>query len=145
METLQKLTRRQVDALQAIRARETAEKGVSLKAIASTLKMTPPSALGHLTPLETLGLVERHRGKSRLTPRGRGTLLEYQRHHRVAENLFGSLGLPPAETCSAAREIDLALSHRTVEEICEAQQHPRSCPHGAPIAPCHSSTSARGN
>ncbi|HEV8050677.1 MAG TPA: iron dependent repressor, metal binding and dimerization domain protein, partial [Thermoplasmata archaeon] len=61
----------------------------------------------------------------------------YQRHHRVAETLFGSLGLPPAATCAAAREIDLAISHRTVEEVCRAQQHPASCPHGDPIAPCH--------
>jgi Mn-dependent DtxR family transcriptional regulator len=139
VETLQQLTRRQLDTLQTIRAKETPERGVSLKLIASSLKLTPPSALGHLTPLEERGLVERHRGKSRLTNKGRTTLLEYQRHHRVAETLFGNLGLPPEETCSAAREIDLAISHRTVEEVCRAQQHPAACPHGAPIAPCHSS------
>ena len=114
-----------------------------LKSIARTLRLTPPSALGHLTPLESLGLVERYRGKSRLTPKGRHTLVEYQRHHRVAETLFGTLGLPPAETCAAAREIDLALSHRTVEEVCRAQRHPTSCPHGAPIAPCDSSDESR--
>jgi Mn-dependent DtxR family transcriptional regulator len=139
METLQKLTRRQLETLQAIVAKETPERGVSLKLIASSLGLTPPSALGHVTPLEQLGLVDRHRGKSRLTPKGRGTLLEYQRHHRVAETLFGRLGLPPAATCAAAREIDLAISHRTVEEVCRAQQHPSACPHGDPIAPCHSS------
>ncbi len=142
METLQRLTRRQIDTLRAIQVRETPEKGVPLKMIASALRLTPPSALGHLTPLEVLGLVQRHRGKSRLTSRGRTTLLEYQRHHRVAETLFGSLGLPPAETCAAAREIDLAISHRTVEEVCRAQQHPASCPHGEPIAPCHSGREA---
>lgn len=138
METLQKLTRRQLDTLQAIRFGETEDRGVSLKRIASALKVSPPSALGHVTPLEQLGLVERYRGKSRLTPRGRSTLLEYQRHHRVAETLFGRLGLPPAQSCAAAKEIDLALSHRTVEEVCAAQDHPAECPHGAPIAPCHS-------
>ncbi len=142
METLQRLTRRQIDTLRAIQVQETPEKGVPLKMIASALRLTPPSALGHLTPLEALGLVQRHRGKSRLTSRGRTTLLEYQRHHRVAETLFGSLGLPPAETCAAAREIDLAISHRTVEEVCRAQQHPASCPHGEPIAPCHSGREA---
>jgi Mn-dependent DtxR family transcriptional regulator len=142
METLQKLTRRQLETLQAILAKETAGHGVPLKLIASTLRMSPPSALGHLTPLEQLGLVQRHRGKSRMTEKGRNTLLEYQRHHRVAETIFGSLGLPPAETCAAAREIDLAISHRTVEEVCRAQQHPISCPHGEPIAPCHASNRA---
>ena len=142
METLQKLTRRQLETLQVIRANETAERGVSLKLIASTLKQTPPSALGHLTPLENLGLVERRRGKSWLTFKGHQTLSEYQRHHRVVETLFGNLGLPPKEVCAAAREIDLAISHRTVEEVCRAQQHPTSCPHGAPIAPCRSSERA---
>lgn len=143
METLQKLTRRQIESLQVIRARETPDRGVPLNLIARALRLTSPSALAHLTPLEDLGLVERHRGKSRLTPKGRDTLGEYQRHHRVAETLFGSLGLPAAETCAAAREIDLAISHRTVEEVCRAQQHPAACPHGEPIAPCHSSTSGR--
>lgn len=144
MEALQRLTRRQIDALRAVGAQETPDHGVPLKATAASLEVQPPSALGYLTPLEALGLITRHRGKSRLTARGRGTLREYQRHHRVAETLFGSLGLPPAETCSAAREIDLALSHKTVEEVCRAQQHPAECPHGAPIAPCHSPGSSRG-
>jgi Mn-dependent DtxR family transcriptional regulator len=136
MEPLQKLTRRQLETLQTIGAKETPERGVALKVIAASLHLTAPSALAHLTPLEELGLVTRHRGKSRLTNRGRNTLLEYQRHHRVAESLFGGLGLPPSETCAAAREIDLALSHRTVEEVCRAQAHPATCPHGEPIAAC---------
>jgi DtxR family transcriptional regulator, Mn-dependent transcriptional regulator len=138
METLQRLTRRQLDALQAISAKETPERGASLKLVASTLHLSAPSALAHLTPLEDLGLVERYRGKSRLTVKGRGTLLEYRRHHRVAETLFGNLGLPPRESCAAAREIDLAISHRTVEEVCRAERHPTTCPHGEPIPPCDS-------
>lgn len=137
MESLGKLTRRQVESLQVIRAKETSDRGVPLKIIASSLKLTPASALGHLTPLETLGLIQRYRGKSRLTARGRSTLAEYDRHHRVVETLFGNLGLPPKEICAAAREIDLAISHRTVEEVCRAQHHPSSCPHGEPIPHRH--------
>lgn len=136
METLQRLTRRQLDVLQAIVARETPEKGVSLKAIATALRVRPPTALDHLTPLENLGLLERYRGKSRLTSKGRSTLMEYQRHHRVAEGLFSNLGLSPDDTCAAAREVDLAISHKTVERICEAEGHPSVCPHGEPIPPC---------
>ncbi len=145
MEALQKLTRRQLDTLQAIGARETPERGVALKQIAATLRLSSPSALGHVTPLEALGLVERYRGKSRLTLRGQRTLDEYHRHHRVAETLFDRLGLAPGESCAAAREIDLAISHRTIEEVCRVQQHPTSCPHGAPIAPCHASGPSRGS
>ena len=143
METLQRLTRRQLDALQAISARETPERGASLKVVASTLKLSAPSALAHLTPLEELGLVDRYRGKSRLTEKGRGTLLEYRRHHRVAETLFGNLGLAPRASCVAAREIDLAISHRTVEEVCRAERHPTTCPHGEPIAPCDDAEGGR--
>ena len=141
MESLEKLTRRQVESLQVIRAQETPDRGVSLKLIASSLRLTPASALGHLTPLETLGLIERYRGKSRLTVKGRNTLAEYDRHHRIVETLFGSLGLPPKEVCAAAREIDLAISHRTVEEVCRAQHHPAACPHGEPIAHHHAPSS----
>ena len=136
MEVLNRLTRRQLDALAAVLAREHDDRGASLKAIASSLNLSSPSALGHLTPLEKLGLVERYRGKSRLTYRGRETLVEYRRHHRVAETMFEQLGLSPEETCDAAKEIDLAMSHRTVNEICRAQQHPTECPHGQPIEPC---------
>lgn len=145
MEPLQKLSRRQLEVIQIISAKETPERGVALKHIASALKVSPPSALGHLTPLEALGLVRRHRGKTRLTDRGQGTLGEYHRHHRVAETIFGSLGLPPEETCAAAKEIDLAISHRTVEEVCRAQKHPDECPHGEPIAPCHFSSKQGGH
>ena len=145
VETLQQLTHRQVEALRVIAIRQNALRGASLKEIATALHVRPPSALAHLGPLEELGLISRFRGKSRLTDRGSRTLQEYQRHHRVAETLFSNLGLGPEETCAAAHEIDLAISHRTVDEICRAQQHPEACPHGAPIAPCHSSNANRGN
>ncbi|HEV2519102.1 MAG TPA: metal-dependent transcriptional regulator [Thermoplasmata archaeon] len=142
MEPLQRLTRRQLDALRTISGEETPEHGVALNRIAARMGLSAPSALGHVGPLERLGLVERYRGKSRLTRRGRETLLEYHRHHRIAETLFDRLGLPATESCSAAREIDLAISHRTIEELCRAQRHPSECPHGQPIAPCRGS--ARG-
>lgn len=142
MEILQQLTHRQVEALRVIALRQHASRGASLKEIAAALGLRPPSALAHLGPLEERGLISRFRGKSRLTDRGTRTLLEYQRHHRVAETLFGNLGLGPEATCAAAHEIDLAISHRTVDQICEAQQHPTECPHGAPILPCH--TTSRG-
>jgi DtxR family transcriptional regulator, Mn-dependent transcriptional regulator len=138
VETLARLTRRQVDVLRAIGPRETIRAGVALKAIATALKVRPPSALAHVTPLEQMGLVERYRGKSRLTARGRATLVEYERHHRVAETLFADAGLSAEASCRAAREVDLALSHKTVESVCEGESHPRVCPHGEPIPPCDS-------
>jgi len=144
VETLQQLTHRQVEALRVVAGRERTARGASLKEIAAGLRVRPSSALAHLGPLEELGLISRFRGKSRVTDKGRRTLDEYQRHHRVAETLFGSLGLGPEATCAAAHEIDLAISHRTVDEICRAQRHPAACPHGAPILPCRHSASRRG-
>jgi Mn-dependent DtxR family transcriptional regulator len=143
MEALEKLSRRQVEALSAVRVGETLPKGVPLRVIAKALRVSSPSALDHLTALEELKLVERYRGKSRLTKRGTACLAEYQRHHRVAESLFQRAGLTPQETCHAAREIDLALSHETVDQICRAEGHPKVCPHGAPIDPCEASGSEK--
>ena len=143
METLQRLTRRQLDALRVIGRRQTPDRGVTLKTVAAALRVTPPSALGHLGPLESLGLVARFRGKSRLTDKGGRALQEYERHHRIAESLFSQLGLPPDASCDAAREVDLALSHATVERVCAAGGHPTRCPHGEPISPCGTAKSAR--
>lgn len=142
METLRRLTPRQVDALRIIAATETPERGVALSRLAAALHVRPPTALDHVSALEGLGLVDRHRGKSRLTAQGRACHLEYQRHHRVAERLFARAGFSPDEVCRAAREIDRALDHRTVERLCAAEQHPRTCPHGDPIPPCR--TAGRG-
>jgi Mn-dependent DtxR family transcriptional regulator len=136
VEILQQLTHRQVAALRIIGSRQREERGASLKEIAAGLRVRPPSALAHLGPLEELGLISRFRGKSRLTRRGENCLEEYQRHHRVAESLFSRAGLSADATCRAAREVDLALSHRTVESICAAEGHPSVCPHGARISPC---------
>jgi DtxR family transcriptional regulator, Mn-dependent transcriptional regulator len=143
METLQRLTRRQLETLRFVASRSDDERGISLNAIAAGLRVRPPSALAHLGPLEALGLVRRFRGKSSVTPKGRSCLDEYLRHHRVAESLFARAGLSAPATHAAALEVDMALSHRTVEEICEAEGHPSVCPHGNPIAPCSSAGGAR--
>jgi len=142
VETLQRLTRRQVDALRFVARQPVEGRGVSLNGVAAGLGVKPPSALALLGPLEELGLVERYRGKSRISRRGQVCLAEYLRHHRVAESLFARVGLSVDATHAAALEVDLALSHRTVEEICEAEGHPEVCPHGNPIAPCSSGARA---
>lgn len=137
MEVLERLSRRQIDALLAVRKAESPERGASLNAIARELRVRAPSALTHLTVLEHRGLVTRYRGKTKLSARGEACLSEYHRHHRVAENLFQRLGLGAADTHAAALEVDLALSHRMVDRLCEAEGHPTQCPHGEPIEPCH--------
>lgn len=141
METLQRLTRRQIEVLRTLQESGGRAWGLPLKEVAQRLGISSPSALGHLTSLEDLGLVVRHRGKSGLTDRGRLVLLEYERHHRIAEGLFTRLGFSSRDSCRAAREVDLVLSHRTVERICDAAGHPAYCPHGRPIPPCRKRSS----
>ena len=136
VETLLKLTRRQVETLEVVSAHESADRGVPLIVLAGDLRISSPSALAHLTQLEKFGLVSRHRGKTRLSPKGVNTLIEYRRHHRIAEGMFTQLGLAPEAVCAAAREVDLALSHETIERVCDAEGHPSVCPHGNPIPPC---------
>jgi len=138
MEPLQRLTRKQLDTLRHVGLMATSERGVPLKRLAKVLRVRPPTALGHLAALESLALVTRERGKTRLSRYGAACLREYVRHHRVAETLFADAGLSPEDSCSAAREVDLAISHRTVESLCQAESHPKVCPHGEPIAPCRS-------
>jgi Mn-dependent DtxR family transcriptional regulator len=138
METLQRLTRRQLDTLRFVASHAVGDRGLGLSGVAEGLGVRPPSALEHLSTLEALGLVERFRGKSRATRRGLACLDEYLRHHRVAESLFARAGLSVEATHAAALEVDLALSHHTVQRICEGEGHPEVCPHGEPIAPCAS-------
>jgi len=136
MEPLQRLTRKQLQTLALVGTTPSPPRGVPLNALARALRVSPPSALGHLTVLESLGLVERYRGKTRVSRRGADTLREYTRHHRVAESLFAGIGLSAEDACRAAREVDLAISHTVVEKICASEQHPAQCPHGQPIDPC---------
>jgi DtxR family Mn-dependent transcriptional regulator len=136
MEPLQRLTRRQLLVLQAVGRLPAGRRGVSLADIADSLRIRPPSALEHLRALQYMGLVSRSAGKTKLTSIGAKCLKEYDRHHRIAENLFARLNLEADDACRAAREIDLALSHKTVEALCAAQGHPKTCPHGEPILSC---------
>lgn len=142
MEVLQRLTRARLEALRRVATLGTSPRGVPLQVLARSLRMTPPSALGHLTVLEELGLVERYRGKTRITPKGSDAIREYVRHHRVAEALFAQAGLSADDSCRAAREVDLALSHTMVAKVCASERHPEVCPHGDPIDPCTGAHSA---
>jgi Mn-dependent DtxR family transcriptional regulator len=149
MEPLQRLTRKQLEVLQRVESLTVLSRGVPLKQLAKVLRIRPPTALGHLVVLQSMGLVVRECGKSRISPRGAVCLKEYVRHHRVAETLFAEAGLSAEDACEAAREVDLALSHAVVEKVCESERHPVRCPHGQVIDPCresgnHAASARRG-
>ncbi len=135
MEILQKLTRKQLTTLQIIDKNSSSTNGVSLKDIASELGVKPPSALELVRVLEDFNLVERTSRKRKLSESGRKCIEEYNRHHRVTEVLFAKL-LDSDSSHKAAREVDMWISHETVDKLCAAEGHPKECPHGHPIMPC---------
>jgi len=72
-----------------------------------------------------------------LTPRGRMRAGNIIRRHRLAERLFtDSLALETeSEIEQQACKFEHILSPEATDKICTFLNHPRTCPHGAPIPP----------
>ncbi|MGC2197768.1 MAG: ATP-binding cassette domain-containing protein [Terriglobales bacterium] len=72
-----------------------------------------------------------------LTPRGRNRAGSIIRRHRLAERLFtDSLALDSeSEIEQQACKFEHILSPGATDKICSFLNHPRTCPHGAPIPP----------
>jgi DtxR family Mn-dependent transcriptional regulator len=75
-----------------------------------------------------------------LTPSGRQKASDIIRRHRLAERLFtDSLALESeSEIEQQACKFEHILSPEATDKICTFLNHPRTCPHGAPIplGPC---------
>src|ERR1700730_10004176 len=72
-----------------------------------------------------------------LTPRGRERAGSIIRRHRLAERLFtDSLAMDSeSEIEQQACKFEHILSPEATDKICTFLNHPRTCPHGAPIPP----------
>jgi putative ABC transport system ATP-binding protein len=72
-----------------------------------------------------------------LTPRGRERAGNIIRRHRLAERLFtDSLAMDSeSEIEQQACKFEHILSPEATDKICTFLDHPRTCPHGAPIPP----------
>ena len=72
-----------------------------------------------------------------LTPRGRNRAGSIIRRHRLAERLFtDSLAMDSeSEIEQQACKFEHILSPGATDKICSFLNHPRTCPHGAPIPP----------
>jgi putative ABC transport system ATP-binding protein len=72
-----------------------------------------------------------------LTPRGRERASSIIRRHRLAERLFtDSLAMDSeSEIEEQACKFEHILSSEATDKICTFLNHPRTCPHGAPIPP----------
>jgi len=103
----------------------------------------PPMAHGHKTVInpchDALGRVSQLAGDGHMvinfTPKGRQRAADVIRRHRLAELLFTqSLGMEnQVEIEEQACKFEHILSPEATERICTFLNHPRSCPHGAPI------------
>jgi putative ABC transport system ATP-binding protein len=74
-----------------------------------------------------------------LTDRGRQRAGDIIRRHRLAERLFtDSLALDSeSEIEQQACKFEHILSPEATDKICTFLNHPKTCPHGAPIPPGH--------
>ena len=72
-----------------------------------------------------------------LTPRGHQRAADIIRRHRLAERLFtDSLAMDSeTEIEQQACKFEHILSPEATDKICTFLNHPRTCPHGAPIPP----------
>src|SRR6266702_254986 len=72
-----------------------------------------------------------------LTPRGQKRAADIIRRHRLAERLFtDSLAMDSeTEIEQQACKFEHILSPEATDKICIFLNHPRTCPHGAPIPP----------
>ena len=80
-----------------------------------------------------------------LTPRGRNRAGSIIRRHRLAERLFtDSLAMDSeSEIEQQACKFEHILSPGATDKICTFLNHPKTCPHGAPIPPGPCCASAR--
>ena len=135
MPTTGDLTEAVQDYLKAIYALESAGERVTTSALASRMRVSPPSATAMTKRLAELGLVERapYRGVV-LTDEGRRCALEVLRHHRLLERFLADrLGLALDEVHAEADRLEHALSEELEAKIDAELGYPTHDPHGDPI------------
>ena len=108
---------------------------VSTTEFARIFNVHPSTVTEHFQKLANLGLLDYEKYKGvRLNENGmvEGELLIWK--HRILETLFSNyLGLSKEEACTEARKIDLYISKKIIELICNKFNHPEFCPCGLEI------------
>ncbi len=123
------------DYLKAIYALESEGTQVTTSALATRMRVSPPSATAMTKRLAELGLVERRPYKGvALTDDGRRGALEVLRHHRLLERyLADRLGLSIEDVHDEADRLEHALSEELEAKIDAELGYPTHDPHGDPI------------
>jgi DtxR family Mn-dependent transcriptional regulator len=123
------------DYLKTIYKLQSSGTAVTTQALATRLKVAPPSATAMIKKLAELKLVrhEKYRGVV-LSETGEKIALETIRHHRLIETYLAEvLGLDWDKVHDEAERWEHVLSDEVEAKIAAALNHPTRDPHGAPI------------
>jgi DtxR family Mn-dependent transcriptional regulator len=123
------------DYLKTIYKLQSSGEAVTTQALATRLKVAPPSATAMVKKLASMKLLrhERYRGVL-LTDAGEKIALETIRHHRLIETYLAEvLGVAWDKVHDEAERWEHVLSEEVEAKMAEALNHPTRDPHGAPI------------
>jgi DtxR family Mn-dependent transcriptional regulator len=129
------LTSTMKDYIKAIFFMEEEGKEAKTTDLAGEIKVKPASVTEMVQKLASMGLVHHdpYHG-TKLTEKGKDTVTEIVRKHRLLEKLFVDFaGLDAVSACDEASRLELLLSAYAANRICATYEHPQACPCGKPI------------
>ena len=103
--------------------------------LAKELQVKPASVTEMIRKMGSTGLLDyKPYHEMKLTEKGKDTVRNILRRHRLLEKMFADfVGLDAEAACDEASKLDLLLSDSTVDRICTVFDHPTTCPCGKPI------------
>lgn len=112
---------------------------VTTSALATQLRVAPPTVSAMLKRLEASGLLTRSAARRvRLTPHGDRHATDVTRRHRLVETFLAQvLGLAWDEVHAEADALEHVISARLEDRIDTVLGYPTHDPHGDPIPPRH--------
>jgi len=124
------------DCLQAVHRLESEGRPVEVAAVADFARIDAATARRVLADLESRGLVANGQPERvALTAEGERLAAGVLRRHRLSERLFADLlGMPWDRVHDEAMRLEHALSPEAEARLAHLLNHPRTCPHGGPIA-----------
>ena len=103
--------------------------------LAKELQVMPASVTEMIRKMASAGLLDyKPYHEMKLTEKGKDTVRNILRRHRLLEKMFADfVGLDAESACDEASRLDLLLSDSAVNRICTVFDHPTTCPCGKPI------------
>jgi len=103
--------------------------------VSKMLKVKMPSALETISRLTMKGYLEKvSRGRFKISEKGKKYVEEIIWRHAVLEWTFMSkLKIKNKNLCKVISEIEELIPKEIIEELCEINEHPETCPHNIVI------------